>query len=229
MLSDQWLYCRAAVGSLIAWTNLYILLRIFSGSLRPHEFTNRQITAIHGLTVSAASAAVTVSDGLCLSPLAQPSSPLHDSIIVVSLGYFLFDLLWIVGTKAEESRVMFAHHVISIIAFLYILQQGLYGCEAVAAVALSELTNPLLQLRWFLKYFGVYRGILAITVDWIFALSFWFLRMVVGTILLVRFLQNPEADMFAKVCGVFFYAVSAIFSVQIAQYLLHQYRKRRAS
>ena len=217
-------YYGAAVGSCLAWTNLYLVLHILNGHVS-REFTNRLVTVVHGAVISGVSAAAAISEGLCLAECAQSSSPLHNTIIIVSLGYFVFDFLWCLYTKSEESCVMLAHHVITIIAFLYVLRQGMYGCETVALLAISELTNPLLQLRWFLKYYGKHRGIVAILVDWTFALAFWFLRLVLGTILFANFVQNPQADVLAKATFTAFFAVSAIFSIQIAQYIAHQCKK----
>lgn len=222
------LYYYAGIGSCLLWTNLYLFLRAFNDRVS-HEFTNRLVTVTHALVVSLASVITTVTDRFCLDQLAQPSSIVHSTIIVVSLGYFIFDIIWCLYTKSGESILMMAHHVISILAFLYVLQQGRYGCETVAVVAISELSNPLLQLRWFIKYFGVYGGSVAVLVNCMFALTFWFLRMVLGTILLIYFMQTPQADLFAQLCGATFYTISVVFSLQIAHFIIQQCSKIKLS
>ncbi len=223
MCGHLWSYYGAAFGSFLAWMSIYLVLRIVNGHVPP-EFTNRLVTVLHGTLISTISAAEVLSKGLCVAEFVQPNSSVQNAILVVSLGYFVFDFLWCV-IESKESRVMLAHHVISIIGYLYVLQQGIYGCETVTVVAISELTNPFVQLRWFLKYYGNQSRIVAIIVDCTLALAFWLLRMVLGTILLFYYVQKCQEDMLATVFGTTFYAISAIFSLQIAQYIVHQYRK----
>ena len=49
---------------------------------------------------------------------------------------------------------MLLHHSLSIFGMTWTLCAGKYGTEMMATIAGSEVTNPLLQLRWFLRETG---------------------------------------------------------------------------
>ena len=47
-----------------------------------------------------------------------------------------------------------AHHFVSLSGLFWCLITGYYGTEAIATIAGAEVTNPLLQARWFLRSTG---------------------------------------------------------------------------
>ena len=90
--------------------------------------------------------------------------------------------------------VMVAHHFLSIIGLTWCLMAGHYGTELVATIGGAEITNPLLQLRWFLREMGHYRGtIWGHLVDWAFMVSFGFIRIILGSILLYCYYQQVDS------------------------------------
>ncbi|KAL0174405.1 hypothetical protein M9458_030373, partial [Cirrhinus mrigala] len=126
--------------------------------------------------------------------------------MVVSLGYFIFDMAWCVYFRTE-GLVMLAHHTMSILGILLTLWLGESGIE-------SEITNPLLQTRWFLKHSGRYDSFLGDVVDVLFVLLFVFMRIFVGGTMLPKFI--------IKCGGVAMYALSWVFVVDIGRFA---YRK----
>ena len=117
---------------------------------------------------------------------------------------------------------MLSHHFISIFTLGISLLTGFYGTEVVATIFGSEVTNPLLQFRWFLKKSGYYESIVGNIVDVAFVLVFTYVRIVVGTYLFYCYLNMSHIPQLMKMASSAFYAVSFIFWITILRFA---YRK----
>ena len=212
----------ASLGSFLLWTTIYLVARI----LRPQwsaEWTCRAVTTLHAFAASG----LGLLSAIFLGPwpfhyMGKTNTEMHVTIVVLSMGYFLFDFAWCVSMQTE-GMVMLLHHVVSIFGFSYVIWSGKYGCEISVVQAVSELTNPLLQLRWFLKQTGRYCGALEKTVDWLFVCSFCSLRLGLGSAFFFCFFAAPEVDMIARSGGTAFYIISIVFSIQIVLYIYNKY------
>lgn len=140
------------------------------------------------------------------------------------LGYFLFDMGWCVRNRSE-GPVMLAHHAASIAGILLALLMGVSGCETCGVIFGSEITNPLLQSRWFLRRLGLYDGLLGDAVDLTFILLFATVRVGVGTVMFYCELTSPRAPLVMKLGGVVMYSIAWVFMVDIARF---GYKKSRA-
>ena len=218
--------CFAAIGSFLAWTDSYFILHVLNRR-RSAEWNCRLVTVVHAV----------ISTGLCLtsaliigpwpfSHVGEPNTRLHTTIMVVSLGYFFFDFLWSLYMQTE-SNIMLAHHLVSILGFMYCLYTGRAGCELTAVMGASELTNPLLQLRWFLKETGLYRGWLAKIIDSVFVFLFLFCRLGVGTLFHYVCQTSPKLDLVSKGGGQAFYIISFVFGVQLVLFYYKKHIKKK--
>ncbi len=149
------------------------------------------------------------------------NTPLQITAMVFSLGYFIFDMAWCVYFRTE-GLVMLAHHTMSILGILLTLWLGESGIESCAVLFGSEITNPLLQTRWFLKHSGRYDSFLGDVVDVLFVLLFVFMRIFVGGTMLYCELISPRPKIIIKWGGVAMYALSWVFMVDISRFA---YRK----
>jgi len=122
-----------------------------------------------------------------------------------------------------EAPVMLAHHFVSTFGLSYVLYSGRYGCDITATLWASEFTNPLLQLRWFLKNTGNYFGSKAVILDWTFVTLFVCVRLGLGTAFVFAFLSSPDVDWVAAVGGSGFYLISVVFGVQILFFVYRKY------
>lgn len=216
----------AAIGSFLLWTDSYFLLHALNRK-RSAEWNCRLITVVHALlstTLCFTSAFVT--GPWPFSYLGEVNTSLHNAAVVLSLGYFLFDFAWCMYMKTEGS-VMLAHHVVSIFGLSYVLYQNKSGCELTAVVGASELTNPLLQLRWFLKSTGRYHGRTALLLDWTFVVLFLTSRLGAGTAFHYVCQTSPKLDLITKAGGQAFYIISVIFGFQLCKFLYRKYFLRR--
>ena len=113
---------------------------------------------------------------------------------------------------------MMAHHAASILGILLALLMGESGCETCAVVLGSEITNPLLQTRWFLRQMGLYDGLLGDAVDLLFIVLFATVRVGVGTVLFYCEIASPRTSLVMKLSGVVMYGLAWVFMVDIARF-----------
>ena len=212
----------AAIGSFLAWTDSYFILHTFNRRFSA-EWNCRLITALHAVMATSLCFTSAVLTGPWpFSYIGGPNTSLHNTIMVVSLGYFLFDFCWCMYMNTE-GPVMLAHHLVSIVGLSYSLYQGRVGSELTAVMGASEVTNPLLQLRWFLKQSGYYRGRLAFILDSLFVSTFLMARLGVGSVFHYVCQTSSKLDLIAKGGGQAFYIISVIFGIQIAVFYYRKY------
>ncbi|XP_015243377.1 PREDICTED: transmembrane protein 136-like [Cyprinodon variegatus] len=125
----------------------------------------------------------------------------------------------------SEGPVMLAHHVTSILGILLSLLMGVSGCETCGVIFGSELTNPLLQTRWFLRQLDLYDSLLGDAVDLLFILLFATVRVGVGTVMFYCELTSPRTLLIMKLGGVVMYLLAWVFMVDIARF---GYKKTKA-
>ena len=221
-LSMKYEIFLAAIGSFLAWTDAYFILHAFN---RHHsaEWNCRLITAAHAIiTTSLCFTSAVITGPWPFSHLGEENTSFHNTIMIISLGYFAFDFLWCMYMKTEGA-IMLAHHFVSILGQIYSLYQGKFGSELIAVMGASEITNPLLQLRWFLKKSGKYHGKIAVIIDFLFVIIFWIARLGVGSIFHYVCQTSSKLDLITKAGGQAFYIISVIFGIQLALFIFKKY------
>ncbi|XP_028838446.1 TLC domain-containing protein 5 [Denticeps clupeoides] len=206
---------------LIGWISLYLFICYVNAS-RGYEWNCRLVTLFHGVVIVLLTAYIGFIDGPW--PFTYPGSEntwLQTMAMVLSLGYFIFDMAWCMYFHTE-GPVMLAHHTMSILGILLALALGESGIETCAVLFGTEITNPLLQIRWFLKRTGRYDSLLGDAVDVLFILMFAFVRIGVGSRMLICELTSPRPSLAVKIEGVAIYSLSWLFMVDIARFA---YRK----
>ncbi|XP_068601219.1 TLC domain-containing protein 5a [Brachionichthys hirsutus] len=214
-----------AVGALLClsfWASLYFVLCNVNGSRSP-EWNCRLVTLVHGILAVCITAYIGYVDGPW--PFAYPgtkNSTLQISALVLSLCYFIFDMAWCVHFRTE-GPVMLAHHTLSILGILLTLWLGESGIEGCAVLFGSEITNPLLQARWFLKQTGNYGTWLGTVVDVLFVTLFVLMRVFVGGAMLYCELISPRPRFFIKCGGVVLYVLSWVFVMDIVRFAIRKW------
>ncbi|XP_037604880.1 TLC domain-containing protein 5-like [Sebastes umbrosus] len=210
--------------SLFGWFCLYLVFRCTFIQRGP-EWNCRLVTLSHGVLISLLTAYVLFVDGPWLFTHAgTDNTVLQTFAMAVCLGYFLFDMGWCVRYHTE-GPIMLAHHTASIVGILLALFMGVSGCETCGVIFGSELTNPLLQTRWFLRQLGLYNSLLGDAVDLLFILLFATVRVGVGSVMFYCELTSPRTTLIMKLGGVAMYGLAWVFMVDIARF---GYKKSRA-
>ncbi|KAM6972866.1 TLC domain-containing protein 5a [Aplochiton taeniatus] len=210
---------------LSGWVSIYVYLCNTNGS-RGYEWNCRLVTLLHGLLACSFTAYIGYIDGPW--PFTHPgtkNSPLQTFTMMLSLGYFLFDMAWCVYFRTE-GPVMLAHHTMSILGILLVLWLGESGIEGCSVLFGTEITNPVLQTRWFLREVGRHETLLGDLVDVTFVVLFVFMRVFVGGWMLHCELSSPRPTFVVKCGGVALYAMSWVFMVDIVNFTIKKTKKK---
>ena len=137
--------------------------------------------------------------------------------LCLTAGYFIFEIAWCLYMRTE-GILMLIHHGISITAMLMSLSTQFSASEVLLTTWGSELTNPFLQIRWFLRETKNYQTMFAYINDLIFFILFFIVRVLIGTIVAYYLYVSMETVFFMKVCGFSFYALSLVWMIQIYKF-----------
>lgn len=146
-------------------------------------------------------------------------------ILTHSMGYFVFDLLWCF--VHGEHPIMKFHHILTVTGLFYFSFKVCRHVNNIFALFLSELTNPLLQVRWFLKHHGLRSGLAFKIVEVTFILSFFLIRVFIMSYYLYRSWLDPSlgmdgADLTFITLGS---ATSYALAIQMFNYICYQFSK----
>lgn len=206
--------CLQVLGSLGGWLSLYISFCCVNKH-RSYEWSCRLVTFAHGVLSISLSAYIGFIDGPWpFTYPGSPNTPLQVYVLCVTLGYFIFDLGWCIYFQSEGS-LMLAHHILSIWGIILALVLGESGTEVNAVLFGSEITNPLLQIRWFLRETGYYHSFIGDVVDFLFVALFTGVRIGLGAHLLFCEIVSPKPKWFMKAGGIAMYTVSWCFMLSI--------------
>lgn len=213
----------AVLGSFLFWFIFYNTMLIFGKRLLSPDWTIRILAGLHG-TISALLCFISafILGPWPFSYIGYPPTEFHCNIIILSSGYFLFDMVWCLY-KNTEGIVMLLHHAFSLYGFLHVFIFNVYGCEVIAILGSSEFTNPILQTRWFMKQTGYYDGFWAKFIDFSFVFFFITARIIAGLVLLVWLCLSPRMSFIAKIGGWNMYTVSVVFSVHLLLFIRRKY------
>lgn len=207
----------AVSSSFCLWISLYYVLCIVNKRCSL-EWNCRMLTVCHGLL----SVIMCMYCAFLVGPwpfdaLGEKNTPLQTLCIVVTLGYFLFDFSWCIYMRTEGID-MLLHHVTSICGLVLSLYLERSGSEIIATIFGSEVSNPSLQVRWFLRETGNYETRLAKLNDIVFILLFLCIRIGLGARLFVCTMASAKTTAFVKLGGAALYSVSVVWMVLIVRF-----------
>jgi len=124
-----------------------------------------------------------------------------------------------------KGAVMIFHHILSILGIGFTLCRGINGTELMATLFGTEITNPILQLRWFLRSAGVSARspTIAMAVDFCFLIVFTVMRICIGSVLLYYYLQHPSPDCIARCAALTIYGIGWVFWYSIVCFAVRKY------
>lgn len=209
------------------WTSLYCLLCIISPN-RSYEWNCRLVTIFHAsLTTVLSYWCAFITGPWPLVFMGEANTAFQSFIAAFTLGYFIFDFLWCLymGTEGLD---MLLHHTISVSGIAFIYFDGYSGPELVATILGTEISNPFLQLRWFMRETAKYETFLAKVNDIIFMTLFIIWRLGPGSLLWYRtVLVSPKPKLFVKIGGTGLYLISWVWVVFIVRFARKRFFGKR--
>uniref|UniRef100_A0A8D0H674 TLC domain-containing protein n=1 Tax=Sphenodon punctatus TaxID=8508 RepID=A0A8D0H674_SPHPU len=213
------------VFSLVVWLSLYAAF-CCRNKHRTYEWSCRLVTLLHGLIVTFLSGYIVLIDGPWpLTHAGAPNTSLQIRLMCLTLGYFIFDLGWCIYFRTEGD-LMLSHHTLSIIGMIIVLALGESATEVNAVIFVSEITNPLLQTRWFLRDMGRYHSILGDVVDFLFVALFTALRIGAGAWIMHAVVNSTKTILILKGGALAMYLVSLAFMVEICRFTRRKVKKK---
>lgn len=200
------------------WVSSYKILRILLPE-KNLEYCSRIVSLIHALIATAFGIPNCFSINNNLYEWEAGSNLNEDScLLVASLSYFLYDII-ICIYDPNETNLMVLHHIFSVFTLEYVLLNSFAGLQATCNLGLMEITNPLLQLRWFIREQGYYPSLLHSFTEFSFFISFVIVRVFWGTYYLYNLYlhEQPKAIL---VLFSSLYVVSLIFVLLMIKYAI---------
>lgn len=227
-LSIQYGSWFAMVLSTALWSGFYFSVQHIFPEKTP-EWCSRAVTFVHGVgsAITGLSECYFQLDNL-FEGANEGQSANQQIILVVSLGYFLFDLIWCLSYQTE-SWLMLVHHVFSCVALARLLRYNYAGTQTCCGIGGMELTNPLLQIRWFLRTSDYYHTYVFTIADITFIVFFFIMRMGFGTYFFINILFRSRNNVEYILYTGALYLISLLFVIDILNYILHKYGTKKKS
>lgn len=207
--------------SFTCWCGLYFLAYLIFPNRDP-EYRSRAVTVVHGVFSAIQGTTQCFQDSWTFREPDTPTNDFQAFLIVSSLGYFMEDLAWCLYYQTE-SNLMVAHHVYSCIALLRILRSRISGGQTTCTLGALEITNPLLQARWFVRSHGMRNTVLFTAVEITFIVLFVIVRIVIGSVVCFLIVITPQNDWEYKFLSGVIYIISWMFMFNIAKYIHMKY------
>ncbi|KAF2900633.1 hypothetical protein ILUMI_05546 [Ignelater luminosus] len=211
----------AVILSFAFWSGSYLAIRMVFPKTSP-EYSSRILALFHGFVMTFFGLNQCFSGK---SPFDNPDEPTTTDqalIIVASLGYFVEDLIWCLYYQTETA-LMIAHHAYSCFALSRMLFRGAAGHAATCGLGALEVTNPLLQARWFTRTHGYHNTPLFTSIEVTFMIMFFFVRIILGSIYLLLVIIQPTNTWEFRILTFLIYTMSWMFMINICKYFNHKY------
>lgn len=213
----------AVVLSVGFWAITYYAIR-FTFSNKSPEWCIRVVALFHGLgaVIRGIPECVTDNGDWIFECSEDDTTRSQMLVMIISLGYFIFDLGWCLAYESETNLMIF-HHCYSCVALYRVLISEVAGGQTACGLAAMEMTNPLLQLRWFLRSEGYYNTPIFKGVELTFIFLFFIVRIIFGTYFFGLILSNSSNTYEQKLFGALMYILSWVFFANIVKFIYLKY------
>ncbi|KAL4715540.1 hypothetical protein ACJJTC_009166 [Scirpophaga incertulas] len=213
--------CLLNLLSFLYWSTLYIWCCVRWPKHSP-EWCSRLVTLLHGSVATVIGLSQCGITSLSERTLTMKIGTRHYALMVWSWGYFAFDLLWCL-IYWTNNKLMLCHHVSALVAITIYMQKEYTGCTFACTLAMMEVTNPLLQARWFLRNGQREKSRVYFLIELCYLALFITIRGILGSYVILKIIQSDLFDMDEKVISIVFYIVSLGFIKDILEYIAHKY------
>jgi len=210
------MYYHILILFIVIWSLYYSILYLFLRKKYNAEWISRIVSLTHALAIARSIEYTAFFESWPFESMGFRNTGSQNIALCLTAGYFIFEIGWCVYMQTE-GVLMLIHHCISIVAMVMSLYTEHSASEVLLTTWGSELTNPFLQIRWFLRETGNYCTVFAFINDWVFFLLFFVVRVLVGTCV-AYYLYHAQTVFFMKVCGFSFYALSLVWMIQIFKF-----------
>ena len=201
----------------VLWSSYYFILYALLHKKYNAEWISRVVALTHALVIARSVEYTAFFETWPFETMGFQNTHHQNLALCLTAGYFLFEISWCLYMRTE-GVLMLIHHGISITAMVVSLWAGRSASEVLLTTWGSELTNPFLQVRWFLRETNNYETMFAFLNDLVFIIMFFVVRVMVGTVVAYYLYYSQDTAFFMKVCGFSFYILSLVWMIQIYKF-----------
>ncbi|XP_054264940.1 TLC domain-containing protein 5-like [Macrosteles quadrilineatus] len=160
--------------------------------------------------------------------IGEDNIPLHNLVLIWSLGFFMLECALASVVKKEPS-LMVAHHYASVLVLgtALLIQEG--GAEMMVGILMLESTNPLFQVRQILRLTKYKNGRFYKIVEWSFLIFFTLIRVIPCGITTLFVLFDPSSQLHIQITYSTFYSISLVMVYYTLAYMVNKYFKKAKS
>lgn len=153
--------------------------RSFKNEVDRFDWSNRVVALVHAVLSSVLAMFCLLNEPQTWSDAASGYTESYVRVLMISIGYFCYDLLVLVRYYALTGKLdmpMLAHHIICILGINYCVnyRTGLLYC---IQLLFTEATTPFLHIRWYLLKMGMGDSLLLRINSIIFYIAFFIFRV----------------------------------------------------
>ena len=154
--------------------------------------------------------------------LGLPSATVHTMTFSFSLAYFTIDLVIAIYYGLMD-RPMIFHHLGAMLGLAYGCFAQVSGRELLFAMALLEVSNPFLHVRWMLRELDLKTTTVYKVNELAFFAVFVLIRVGAGTWLWYYVVRSAAVDLFVKTSATALWAVSCLWLLMILRVFAAKY------
>eukprot|EP00347_Sterkiella_histriomuscorum_P003722 403363195 len=212
---------KLLVLSFVIWNivNLVVMYAKIPDSHLPRnemlDLRNRIVSCLHG-TVSMFLAAYNTY--FLHSECGQKNTKFEEHIMIISCGYFFYDFMVMIYFNLMD-RSMFVHHFICMIGMAYCVISDFSAHVLIAALFVSEISNPAMHVRVVLKHLNKRYTKAYESCELMYIILYIFGRMILGLPILYGLWMCEHDSLFQKILGTGLIVQSMYFISKMGQIL----------
>lgn len=187
-----------APASTVIWATILIIATYCVNLKLPHyqlwDFRCRIFSFFHGFFCIWFSQAIIRTR----SESTSPNTFFEEVSFSISMGYFLFDCISMHILKIDHI-IYYIHHIAVLCVVGSALASGKGAYEIASGFLALEMTNPIYQIKGWLKYLGYKKTIVYLIVEFCFYFAFCVSRFIFGGIVLYNILKSDNLSLAVKV------------------------------
>mmetsp|Transcript_17294 Transcript_17294/g.56594 ORF Transcript_17294/g.56594 Transcript_17294/m.56594 type:complete len:269 (+) Transcript_17294:34-840(+) len=219
---------------ILGWTALFLVVRFVLFPRQTSRSANRIVSIVHAV-VALYYATLALPDlSAPFDSIGGPNTDAQMRCLVVSLGYFIYDLFCDLANEGMGAADNALHHLCTILGLAYGLASGTCATELVECLWLMETSNPSLHMRSILldngtrappaegeekgKLTPALPGFFEINQQ-VFGILFLVCRLVIGPVVVFKTVTSPTSHPIVKLMGIGIQVVSLMWFGKILSML----------
>lgn len=198
----------------IGWVSVFVCF-LNLNKHRSAEWNSRMVAFLHAFLACRNIEMNMIKLPFTFEEFGEASTSFQNNAIAFSIAYFIFETCYCLYAQTED-YVMMLHHFISLTGLIWGYQLKVCGYEVCLLLWVAEFTNPILQIRWFLRESGYQKKWYAKVNEFLFVVIFVFFRGVFGFRFSYQVIRSAKLLPVMRYFALAFQVVNCLFLYQIS-------------